>query len=66
MSTAALTSALSGLRVAQQALDLTANNISNAGTEGYTRKTLPQEATFSVITLQAFRRMRLSVMSTNT
>lgn len=44
MSTTALNSALSGLRVAQQGIDLTANNIANAQTEGYTRKTLPQQS----------------------
>ncbi len=44
MSISALTSALSGLRVAQQALDVTSNNISNAATDGYTRKTLQREA----------------------
>lgn len=44
MSTSAINSALSGLRIAQQGLDLTAVNIANAQTEGYTRKTLPQES----------------------
>jgi flagellar hook-associated protein 1 FlgK len=44
MSTEALGSAISGLRVAQRGLDLTANNVANASTPGYTRKTLPQEA----------------------
>lgn len=34
--------ALSGLKVAQKALDVTSNNIANASTEGYTRKILPQ------------------------
>jgi flagellar hook-associated protein 1 len=43
MSTTALNSAVSGLRIAQKALDVTASNVSNASTEGYTRKTLPQE-----------------------
>ena len=42
MTTSALNSALSGLRISQKALDVTAANISNASTEGYTRKTLPQ------------------------
>ncbi|MFN3077133.1 MAG: flagellar hook-associated protein FlgK [Alphaproteobacteria bacterium] len=36
--TLALGSAVSGLLTAQQGLDLTSNNISNANTEGYTRK----------------------------
>lgn len=34
--------ALSGLRVAQQQLNVIANNVSNVNTEGYTRKILPQ------------------------
>jgi len=42
--TIALDAALSGLRVAQQALDVTSTNISNASTPGYTRKILPQES----------------------
>lgn len=37
-----LNSALSGLRVAQQELNVISNNISNATTPGYTRKTLPR------------------------
>ena len=41
--TIALDSAVSGLRVAQQALDTASRNISNASTPGYTRKILPQE-----------------------
>ncbi len=43
MTTAALGAALSGLRVSQRSLDLVSNNIANATTEGYTRKTLPTE-----------------------
>lgn len=43
MSTAALLSALSGLRVNQAGLNVASNNISNATVEGYTRKTLPLE-----------------------
>lgn len=42
MSIQALNIALSSLRVSQQALNVTSNNIANAGVEGYTRKTLPQ------------------------
>ncbi len=38
-----LDSALSGLRVAQQQLDVIASNVSNVSTEGYTRKILPQQ-----------------------
>ncbi len=43
MSLGALNIALSGLRVAQQQLDVISNNVANVGTEGYTRKILPQE-----------------------
>jgi flagellar hook-associated protein 1 FlgK len=43
MSTEALGTALSGLRVAQKGMDVLAANISNANTEGYTAKSLPQE-----------------------
>jgi flagellar hook-associated protein 1 FlgK len=42
MSFAALNAALSGLRVAQQQLSVISNNVANVGTEGYTRKILPQ------------------------
>jgi flagellar hook-associated protein 1 FlgK len=41
--TIALDAALSGLRLAQQSLDIASKNISNASTPGYTRKILPQE-----------------------
>lgn len=44
MTTSALGSALSGLRLAQKALDVTSSNIANASVEGYTRKTLHQES----------------------
>lgn len=44
MGLSALDSALSGLRVAQQQMNVLSNNISNVNTEGYTRKILPQEA----------------------
>lgn len=37
-----LSSALSGLKINQQQIDLISNNIANVGTEGYTRKVLPQ------------------------
>ncbi|MDE1151281.1 MAG: flagellar hook-associated protein FlgK [Micavibrio sp.] len=43
MTTLSLTSALSGLKAAQRTLDTISTNISNASTEGYTRKILPQE-----------------------
>ncbi len=42
MALGSLDSALSGLRVAQQQLDVIANNVANVGTPGFTRKTLPQ------------------------
>ncbi len=42
--TAALQNAASGLRAAQQGVDIVSRNISNASTPGYTRKILPQEA----------------------
>lgn len=42
MSFTALNSALSGLRIAQQQLNVISTNVSNATTPGYTRKTLPQ------------------------
>lgn len=42
MSIQALNIALSGLRVAKRSLDVTSNNIANAGVDGYTRKILPQ------------------------
>lgn len=42
MSLGALDAALSGLRVSQQQLNVISNNIANVGTEGYTRKILPQ------------------------
>lgn len=41
--TNAIDSAISGLRIAQQALTVASNNIANASTPGYTRKTLPQQ-----------------------
>lgn len=41
---ATLATALSGLRTAQQGLNLTAHNVSNVNTEGYTRKVLAQES----------------------
>lgn len=44
MTISSLDTALSGLRAAQRHLDVISNNISNAQTDGYTRKILPQEA----------------------
>lgn len=41
---ATLSNALSGLDVAQRALAVTANNVANAGTAGYSRKRVEQEA----------------------
>lgn len=40
----ALSNARSGLAVAQHALDVTANNVANVNTEGYSRKLVQQEA----------------------
>jgi flagellar hook-associated protein 1 FlgK len=42
--TAALASAVSGLNVAQRALSVTANNVANANTDGYSRKIVSQQA----------------------
>jgi flagellar hook-associated protein 1 FlgK len=42
MGLSGLDTALSGLRTAQQQLDIIANNVSNVSTPGYTRKILPQ------------------------
>ncbi|HEY8191616.1 MAG TPA: flagellar hook-associated protein FlgK, partial [Alphaproteobacteria bacterium] len=42
MGLSGLDSALSGLRVAQQQLDIISNNVANVSTDGYTRKILPQ------------------------
>ncbi len=47
MSIPSLNIALSGLKAAQNAINVTSSNISNASTEGYTRKILPQEADFA-------------------
>lgn len=41
MSISALNAALSGLRVSQQQIDVISTNVSNASTEGYTRKLVP-------------------------
>lgn len=43
MGISALDSAITGLRVAQQQLDVIANNVSNVTTPGYSRKILPQQ-----------------------
>lgn len=42
MGLSSLTSALSGLKINQQQIDLISNNVANVGTAGYTRKILPQ------------------------
>ncbi len=42
MSVQALNTALTGLRMAQQQLNVISNNVANVGTPGYTRKILPQ------------------------
>ncbi len=44
MGISSLDSALSGLRINQAQIDTIANNVANAGTEGYTRKILPQSS----------------------
>ncbi len=44
MSVGALDTALTGLRIAQQQLNVISNNIANVSTPGYTRKILPQSA----------------------
>ncbi|MGH1456392.1 MAG: flagellar hook-associated protein FlgK [Alphaproteobacteria bacterium] len=44
MGISSLDSALSGLRINQAQIDVIANNVANAGTEGYTRKILPQSS----------------------
>lgn len=43
MGLAGLDSALSGLRIAQQQLNVISNNVANVSTPGYSRKILPQE-----------------------
>lgn len=42
MGISGLDSALSGLRISQQQLEVISGNVANAGTENYTRKILPQ------------------------
>ncbi len=42
MALSGLDAALSGLRVAQQQLNTISNNVANVGTDGYSRKILPQ------------------------
>lgn len=44
MGLTSLSSALSGLRLNQQQLDVISSNIANVGTDGYTRKILPQSS----------------------
>ena len=44
MTTSALSTALSGLRVTQRSLGVTADNVANASTDGFTRKTLSQSS----------------------
>lgn len=58
MSFQALNAALSGLRVAQQQLNVISNNVANVGTPGYSRKILPQstqviDSTGQIIGVQA-------------
>jgi flagellar hook-associated protein 1 FlgK len=42
MGLSSLSTALSGLSIAQRQIDIISNNVSNVGTDGYTRKILPQ------------------------
>ncbi len=42
MGISSLDTALSGLKISQQQIDIISSNVSNVGTEGYTRKILPQ------------------------
>ncbi len=42
MGLSSLGTALSGLKINQQQIDIISNNVSNVGTDGYTRKILPQ------------------------
>ncbi len=42
MGLSSLGTALSGLKINQQQIDIISNNVANVGTEGYTRKILPQ------------------------
>ena len=44
MSYQSLNTAITGLRAAQQQLNVISNNVSNATTPGYNRQTLPQSA----------------------
>ncbi len=44
MGISSLDSALSGLRINQAQIDVISNNVANVGTEGYTRKILPQSS----------------------
>ena len=71
MTIEALGIALSGLDAAKQALDITANNVSNAGVEGYNRKILPtytavsEDGTvFGVALGNVSRRMDLALRNT--
>lgn len=69
MSFMALNSALSGLRVAQQQLNIISTNVSNATTPGYSKKILPQSAqvlnstgeTIGVRTDMMYRRVDLNL-----
>ncbi len=50
MDFSALHGALSGLRAAQVGLDVTANNVANVGTEGYTRQRVEQSTRPEILT----------------
>lgn len=49
MAISTIGNALSGLKAAQGSINVIADNIANAGTPGYTRKTLPQETRINEI-----------------
>jgi flagellar hook-associated protein 1 FlgK len=67
MGLAALDSALSGLRIAQQQISVISNNVANVGTPGFTRKILPQSSqsiqgvTVGVISETIIRRVDLNL-----
>ena len=44
MGITSLETALSGLKISQQQINVISNNVANVGTEGYTRKILPQSS----------------------
>jgi flagellar hook-associated protein 1 FlgK len=67
MALAALSAALTGLAAAQRQIDITARNMANVQTDGYTRKIVPQETivagrdVLGVRTLEIERRVDLTL-----